>query len=294
VSLLQHDPAGEAPLSAFWKQASGRNLDFEEESVQARQLMLQGSLAGDLESVAQGLLLIARQDLASRDLNLGWLRRALTALGMHFPVYRTYVGVCGRSAEDWRFFSMALEGAKQSLPEADWPLLAHLERWLGGQQLRELPRGPARKLRRKVLTRFQQLTAPAAAKAVEDTACYRSARLLSRNDVGFDPQHFCAPPEDFHALCRERAARFPDNLLATATHDHKRGEDTRARLAALSERAEWFVAEAGAWLGESAPLRGEVNGEPAPSPADELMLYQTLLASWPLTLDAEDTAGLHG
>ncbi|HLT03520.1 MAG TPA: malto-oligosyltrehalose synthase [Pseudomonas sp.] len=294
VSLLQHDPAGEAPLSAFWKQASGRNLDFEEESVQARQLMLQGSLAGDLESVAQGLLLIARQDLATRDLTLGSLRRALTALIMHFPVYRTYVGVCGRSAEDWRFFSMALEGAKQSLPEADWPLLAHLERWLGGQPLRELPRGPARKLRRKVLTRFQQLTAPAAAKAVEDTACYRSARLLSRNDVGFDPQHFCAPPEDFHALCRERAARFPDNLLATATHDHKRGEDTRARLAALSERAEWFVAEAGAWLGESAPLRGEVNGEPAPSPADELMLYQTLLASWPLTLDAEDTAGLHG
>lgn len=292
VSLLQHDPDGEAPLTLFWKTTTGRNLDFEQESVQARQLMLQSSLAGDLESVAQGLLLIARQDLATRDLTLGSLRRALTALIMHFPVYRTYAGACGRSAEDRRFFAMALEGARQSLPEADWPLLEHLDRWLGGQPLRELPRGPVRKLRRKVLTRFQQLTSPAAAKAVEDTACYRSARLLSRNDVGFDPQHFCAPPEDFHAACRERAARFPDNLLATATHDHKRGEDTRARLAVLSERHDWFIERAGTWLEEAEPLRGYLGGEPAPYPGDELMLYQTLLASWPLDLQADDAEGL--
>ena len=294
VSLLQHDPAGEAPLGDFWKRASGRKLDFEQETVQARQLMLQGSLAGDLETVAQGLLLIARQDLATRDLTLGSLRRALTALIMHFTVYRTYAGVCGRSANDVRFFKQALEGAHQSLPEADWPLLGHLERWLGGQSLRELPRGPIRKLRRKMLTRFQQLTAPAAAKAVEDTACYRSARLLSRNDVGFDPQHFCAPPQAFHDACGERAARFPDNLLATATHDHKRGEDTRARLAALSERANGFIADASAWLRLSEPLRGTVNGEPAPSPGDELMLYQTLLASWPLGLSTDDPKGLDG
>lgn len=291
LSLLQHDPAGEVPLTSFWRDASGRDLDFAAEVVQARQLMLQGSLAGDLETVAQGLLLIARQDLATRDLTLGSLRRALTALIMHFPVYRTYVTVCGRSAEDRRFFSMALHGARRSLPEADWPLLDHLDRWLGGQPLRELPRGPVRKLRRKMLTRFQQLTAPAAAKAVEDTACYRSARLLSRNDVGFDPQHFCAPPQAFHDACRERAARFPDNLLATATHDHKRGEDTRARLAVLSERAAWFIDEVNVWLRLAEPLRAELNGVPAPSPGDELMLYQTLLASWPLALETDDEEG---
>lgn len=292
LSLLQHDPAGEAPLTRFWKETSGRNLDFEQETVLARQLMLQSSLAGDLETVAQGLLLIARQDLATRDLTLGSLRRALTALIMHFPVYRTYAGACGRSAEDWRFFSHALEGARHSLPEADWPILMHLERWLGGQPLRELPHGPIRKLRRKVLTRFQQLTAPAAAKAVEDTACYRSARLLSRNDVGFDPEHFSAPLEAFHDACLERAARFPDNLLASATHDHKRGEDTRARLAVLSERAGWFIDEVQGWLRLAEPLRGQLNGEPAPSPGDELMLYQTLLASWPLALQPDDESGM--
>jgi (1->4)-alpha-D-glucan 1-alpha-D-glucosylmutase len=292
LSLLQHDPAGEMQLTRFWREASGRDLDFADEVVQARQLMLQGSLAGDLETVAQGLLLVARQDLATRDLTLGSLRRALTALIMHFPVYRTYATVCGCSAEDWRFFRMALDGARQSLLEADWPLLEHLERWLGGQPLRELPRGPVRKLRRKMLTRFQQLTAPAAAKAVEDTTCYRSARLLSRNDVGFDPQHFCAPPQAFHDACRERADRFPDNLLATATHDHKRGEDTRARLAVLSERAAWFIDEASAWLRLAEPLRAALHGLPAPSPGDELMLYQTLLASWPLALAPDDAQGL--
>ena len=85
--------------------------------------------------------------------------------------------------------------------------------------------------------RFQQLTSPAAAKAVEDTAFYRSAVLLSRNDVGFSTEQFSAPVADFHAACTSASATFPDNLLATATHDHKRGEDTRARLAVLSERS---------------------------------------------------------
>jgi (1->4)-alpha-D-glucan 1-alpha-D-glucosylmutase len=84
--------------------------------------------------------------------------------------------------------------------------------------------------------RFQQLTSPAAAKAVEDTAFYRSAVLLSRNDVGFNTEQFSAPLATFTGQ-PAALADFPDNLLATATHDHKRGEDTRARLAVLSERA---------------------------------------------------------
>jgi len=69
--------------------------------------------------------------------------------------------------------------------------------------------------------RFQQLTSPTAAKAVEDTAFYRSAVLLSRNDVGFSTEQFSAPLADFHAANQQRLQAFPDNLLATATHDHK-------------------------------------------------------------------------
>lgn len=292
VSLLQHDAHGERLLTAFWQDVSGRSAPFLEEVIEARQLMLSTTLAGDLETVAQGLHQVARQDIATRDLTLGAIRRALLALIMHFTVYRTYVGVCGRLGDDQQFFQQALDGARQDLPETDWPLLEHLDRWLGGQPLRGQPPGAARKGRRKVLTRFQQLTAPAAAKAVEDTACYRSAVLLSRNDVGFDPENFSVPLSAFNAACAERAERFPANLLATATHDHKRGEDNRARLAVISERAEWYTERARHWLQLAEPLRTQTEALIAPVPADELMLYQTLLGSWPLQLDEDDTAAL--
>ena len=292
LSLLQHDPRGEAPLSALWNDVSGRTADFMEEALLARQLVLTSSLAGDVEEVAQGLLQIARHDLYTRDLTLGAIRRALIELIVHFPVYRTYAGAGGRSAADQAFFAQALEGARTTLAETDWPLLEHLDRWLGAQPLCELPPGPLRVLRQKVLTRFQQLTSPAAAKAVEDTACYRSGVLLSRYDVGFDPQHFSAPVEDFHALCRERAERFPENLLATATHDHKRGEDSRTRLAVLSERATWFAERSAHWRELGNALRDD-GDEPAPNAADEALLYQALLGSWPLDLSVEDGAGLH-
>jgi (1->4)-alpha-D-glucan 1-alpha-D-glucosylmutase len=292
VSLLQHDPVGELQLCALWSDVSGRSENFMDEVREARRLVLTSSLGGDFEIVAQGLLLIARNDIATRDLTLGAIRRALLELIVHFPVYRTYAGACGRSEQDEKYFSEALEGAHTTLPEGDWPLLVHLNRWLGAQPLREVPPGTERRLRQKTLTRFQQLTSPAAAKAVEDTACYRSAVLLSRTDVGFDPHVFSAPPEEFHRRCRARAEQFPRNLLATATHDHKRGEDVRARLAVLSERAAWFAQQVELWREMAAPLRTELDDGVAPSPGDELMLYQMLLGSWPTELNLEDTEGV--
>ncbi|EOG3622842.1 malto-oligosyltrehalose synthase [Pseudomonas hunanensis] len=291
VSLLQHDPAGEAPLSELWANLSERP-DFPEEVRQARHLVLNASLAGDCESVALALLQVARNDLMTRDLTLGAIRRALQALVAHYPVYRTYFNACGRPAEDERFFQQALVNARQDLGEADWPLLEQLERWLGGQAWRHLPPGRARKQLRHACVRFQQLTAPSAAKAVEDTAFYRNARLLSRNDVGFEAEHFSAAPAHFHNEAQRRLRDFPDNLLATATHDHKRGEDTRARLAVLSERGPWLASRVEHWRELAAPLRTLLDDGPAPSPGDELMLLQTLLGSWPLALDLQDTGGL--
>ena len=138
--------------------------------------------------------------------------------------------------------------------------------------------GAVRELRQKTLARFQQLTSPAAAKAVEDTACYRYAALISRNDVGFDPGQFSIDPEEFHKDCHARLRQFPDNLLTTATHDHKRGEDTRARLAVISEKAEWFIEQLAHWRFLATPQHADTDEGPAPSPGDELMIYQTLLA----------------
>lgn len=292
VSLLQHDPAGAAPLTEIWHRLSGRPAAFDEEVKQARHLVLASSLAGDVEMVAQGLLLVARNDIATRDLTLGALRRALLELVANFPVYRTYANACSRSPQDQIYFAEALAGARASLSETDWPILDYLDRWLGGHPLHSLPPSPIRKLRQKVLARFQQLTSPAAAKAVEDTAFYRSAALLSRNDVGFNPQNFSAPSIQFHQQNTARAKNFPNNLLATATHDHKRGEDTRARLAVISERAEWYLEKIQHWQTLAIPLQSNLADGPAPSPGDELIIYQTLLGSWPLSLDEHDSKGI--
>ena len=284
VSLLQHDPCGALHLFDVWTRISGRQGTFKDETIEARRLVLASSLAGDVEMVAQGLLLIARTDIATRDLPLGAIRRGLIELVVHFPVYRTYANACGRTAQDQAFFDQAVAGARLALAEIDWPILEYLDRWLGGKALHELPPGPHRNLRKKILARFQQLTSPAAAKAVEDTACYRSAVLLSRNDVGFDPQNFSAPLAQFHQQNVERSQTFPGNMLTTATHDHKRGEDTRARLAVVSERSVWYAAKIDYWQTLAAPLRATLEDGIVPSPGDEMMLYQILLASWPLEL----------
>ncbi|WP_095077095.1 malto-oligosyltrehalose synthase [Pseudomonas sp. Irchel s3h17] len=291
LSLLQHTPQGAQPLAQLWQRHSERPPAFIEEAQLARQQILNGSLAGDCESVAQALLQVARDDVMSRDLTLGAIRRALQALIVHFPVYRTYIGPLGRSTEDEVFFQKAMTGARQALSEADWPVLDNIALWLGGQPWRKRAVGRQRKILKHACVRFQQLTSPTAAKAVEDTALYRWGVLLSRNDVGFNSEQFSAPASDFHTACQQRLEAFPDNLLTTATHDHKRGEDSRARLAVLSELSTWYAGQVHAWRPHAQALRTDPL---APSAGDELILYQTMLASWPLGLRADDLAGLTG
>jgi (1->4)-alpha-D-glucan 1-alpha-D-glucosylmutase len=288
LSLLQHDPDGEHVLGDLWQRRTERPAAFIEEAQLARQQILNGSLASDCESVAQALLQVARDDLMTRDLTLGAIRRVLQALIVHFPVYRTYISAMGRSEQDEVFFQQAMDGARQTLSEADWPVLDCVAAWLGGTPWRRKPRGRSRKILKHACVRFQQLTSPAAAKAVEDTALYRSAVLLSRNDVGYNTEQFSAPLSDFHAVNQQRLDEFPDNLLATATHDHKRGEDTRARLAVLSERSHWYAEQIELWRALARPVRVD---EQMPSSGDELILYQALLGSWPLQLRDDDQAG---
>lgn len=287
LSLLQHQPEGFEPLAELWTRHTQRPSAFIEEARLARQQILNGSLGGDFESVAQALLQVARDDVMTRDLTLGAIRRALQELIVHFPVYRTYISARGRSAADDKVFQQAMDGARSTLGEGDWPVLEHLANSLGGQPWRNRPVGRERKILKHACVRFQQLTSPAAAKAVEDTAFYRSAVLLSRNDVGFSTEQFSAPVADFHAVNQQRLQAFPDNLLATATHDHKRGEDSRARLAVLSECAPWYVEQVEQWRTLAALLRTDAD---VPSAADELILYQVLLGSWPLD-QADDFEG---
>ncbi|SFH82963.1 malto-oligosyltrehalose synthase [Modicisalibacter xianhensis] len=288
VSGVQHDPDGAVPLRGLWREISGREDDFLAEVRQARAEMLDTVLASEFEACGLALHRVARASRETRDITLGAIKRALKALVVHFPVYRTYADEHGRPRQDEPFFQQAMTGARDALNPPDVAVLEQLERWLGGEAPRDCQDDDVRSLRLRAMTRFQQLTSPAAAKAVEDTAGYRSTVLISRNDVGFDPQNFCVAPAEFHTASAFRHHHFPHSLVTTATHDHKRGEDVRARLAVLSERAEAFAERVREWRSQASPLRRDVPSGMAPSPGDELILYQMLLGAWPPSLEADD------
>jgi (1->4)-alpha-D-glucan 1-alpha-D-glucosylmutase len=131
--------------------------------------------------------------------------------------------------------------------------------------------------------RYQQFTGPVMAKGLEDTATYRHNSLLSLNEVGGDATREQPPPslEDFHAFNRSRASEWPGTMNATATHDAKRGEDSRARLNVLSEIPDEWGGRLDRWMEWNAPHKIAVSGVLAPSASEEVLIYQTLLCVWP-------------
>ncbi|HEY2020663.1 malto-oligosyltrehalose synthase [Paraburkholderia sp.] len=320
VGALLHDPAGAEPLARTWAELTGRSPHFADEALAARRKILAENLSAELDRAARSLHRIARDSLSTRDFTFTTLRRVLTELAVHFPVYRMYPQNGLRSAADNVYFDAALAGARAALPRSDHAALERVSAWLGGSaeeapaartgaQAAQQTQSGGQPMhtgssRRNAQTLFSQLTAPLAAKAIEDTAFYRYGRLLSRNEVGADPGEFALSVEQFHAGNLARAQRFPHALLATATHDHKRGEDVRARIAVLSEIAEEWGATLRAWSTLNAPQRRAPDGQPissvsqdksdawAPGPAAEAMLYQTLVGCWPPDLRADDEAGV--
>jgi len=115
--------------------------------------------------------------------------------------------------------------------------------------------------------------------------------LLSRNDVGFEPYMLGIDAGQFHARVLRRQADFPHAMLATATHDHKRGEDVRARLAVLSEKAEEWASVLPRWIEQCGPLRRRLGASLFPYPGDITMLLQTIVGAWPLDLAVDNDMG---
>jgi len=126
------------------------------------------------------------------------------------------------------------------------------------------------------------------AKGLEDTSFYRYVPLVALNEVGGDPRRFGVSPAALHRLNEERARRWPEAMLATATHDTKRGEDARARLAVLSELPGEWRRRVTLWLRLNRLRRGEIDGVPAPSRRDEYLFYQAALGAWPPGLEPTD------
>ena len=291
VAAVLHDAQGEAALTALWTAMTGRSGEFQVEAEAARRQIVRESLSSELFNTATALHRVARRNLTTRDYTLTAIRTVLIELLTHFHTYRIYAGAGGLSDADQQQLARAMSATRRTVRTADLPLLELIGDWISGKNLRHTPAGTARAEHGRAMVKFQQLSAPTAAKSVEDTAFYRYGRLLSRNEVGSEPSQFAISPQQFHVANQLRQKRVPLALLATATHDHKRGEDTRVRLAVLSEIPGEWQGMLQRWIRLNASLKRDIDG-PAPDAADEIMLYQTLVAAWPLSLTADDGESL--
>ncbi len=140
----------------------------------------------------------------------------------------------------------------------------------------------------RLAMKVQQYSGPVMAKGLEDTAFYRYNRFVALNEVGGHPDHFGVSVAAFHQINSQRARRWPDAMLGTSTHDTKRGEDTRARLHALSELAEEWERHVQAWSRIARARRGGIEGDAPPDRNDEYLFYQLLLGAWPAELTDVD------
>jgi (1->4)-alpha-D-glucan 1-alpha-D-glucosylmutase len=268
------DPQGEESLSQRWAQLAPDDTDYPALVVECKHLVLREALASDLRRLVERLVAIAQKHRRHRDWSRSELGQALTEIVVAFPVYRTYVRPTHArvSEEDRQVIEEACLKARSAREDIDPRVFDFLE----GVLLLQWPAAEER----EVLMRFQQLTGPAMAKGVEDTAFYRHARFIPLNEVGGDPSWFSETSEELHSWLEARQERFPWSLNATSTHDTKRSEDVRARLLVLSEVPEEWWKRLSSWrarLGVSAP------GRAAPDAPTEYLLWQNLVGAWPLS-----------
>jgi len=266
-------PAGARALERAWSRHTGRKRCFREVARGGKRRVLVELLEADLRRLTR--LARSAAECSGRAPSPG-LRRALRELIVHLPVYRTYAGPRGRlTPADRRVLAQAFADARRTA-RAPAQALATLERLLLGAAASG---GPSVEL----LLRLQQVSGPAAAKGVEDTAFYQHLALASRNEVGSDPaEPLDAAVATLHASARRRWRRHPANLLAVSTHDAKRSADVRARLDVLSEIPDAWRQAVARWRRWNRDLRRRVAGTLAPDPATEWLLYQTLVGVWPL------------
>ncbi len=280
VNALQTAVEGEPVLDALWREVSGRYGIFENVETAARLEVLRGGFAGQLAACARAFEKLARASLTTRDVTEESFRRVLAAMISRLRVYRSYATGRPDSPALDAGFAAAVDAARAQLPADDAAFEFLLEALAGRGEGAEADRVMA-------VRRLNQLTSPVAAKAVEDTAFYRYGRLLSRNDVGFDAGRMSMDKTAFLQSGAARARDWPRAMLATATHDHKRGEDVRARLAVLSELPEIWRDTVRQWLTMTAGTRPDIIATD-----DAYTLFQTLVGAWPFELRADDADGL--
>jgi len=282
------DPGQAESLTRIYHSFIRRSPVFADEVHRNKRSILDRSFRPEWESLIGRLERLLAGTRKAGDYGRSQLREAVAELVSAFPVYRSYAEpdtVCLTGFQQG-CVDAAVRAAARRNPRAPAGLYLILGRLLSLQWPRM--EDPHMAEAREWVMRFQQLTGPAMAKGLEDTTFYTFNRLISLNEVGGHPDHFGLSIGEFHQANRERAVHWPATMLATATHDTKRGEDLRARIHVLAELAEeWERTLVQAWA-LNAPHKREVQGSPAPSANDELLLYQTLVG---LGLPGDDDAG---
>lgn len=275
VSGLFVDLAARQPLTDLYVRFTGVKTNYAELARQNKLLLLTTEFAPDVARVGGLLAEVCEGHRRFRDYGPRTLQAAVAELAADFPVYRSYADPqTGQvSDQDLANIRQAVDHAKRHRADLDPRLFESLADLL---TLRLT--GPAEA---EFVYRFQQLSGPAAAKGIEDTAFYRYNRLVSLNEVGGDPDRFGTPLETFHAWCRHMHQHWPRGMLTTSTHDTKRSEDVRARIHVLTEMVPAWDDAVSRW---SAMNRQHRTGD-WPDPNLEYLLYQNLVGAWPITVD---------
>jgi (1->4)-alpha-D-glucan 1-alpha-D-glucosylmutase len=273
------DSRNERLFDRVYERVLGRATTFADEAYEAKRRIMRFDLASELQVLVDALTRIARSDRRSSDFTPIGLRRALIEIVAAFPVYRTYVIDDTVGDDDRAVIETAIAGARRRREVDDAGVYDFLRDVLTAALTNVPGTHYDRRAVLRVAMKFQQYTGPVTAKSLEDTAFYRYVRLAALNEVGGEPARFGRSVADLHAANAERARTHPNAMIATATHDHKRGEDTRLRMAALSEfPAEWSRAVA-RWDRMNAGFR--TTGEATITPTAEYLFYQTVVGTLP-------------
>ena len=289
-------------LRRVYARLTGQNEPFDDVLYASKRLIMTTGMASEMNVLSHMLDRIGESNRKSRDFTLDSMREVITEVVACFPVYRTYVDESGWSPADRTVVEQAIARARRRNPAMEASLFYFFgelvrPRFVGGYR-RPAHRGggyppaTAEEARERLSfsMKLQQYTGPVQAKGLEDTAFYRYNLLLSLNEVGGDPARIGRSVAEFHQANAERLERWPYEMIATATHDTKLGEDVRARVNAISEVPEQWAREVSKWMRINRTHRTLIDGEPAPDRNDEYRFYQALVGAWPLDLPADATA----
>ena len=279
------DPAGEAGFTGHYVEFTGQQQSFAEVKRDCKLRIMRNEMSSELNMLARETARLAHQQPRKADFTQNVLRRAIREVVACFPVYRTYLDGDGvPTEEDLRDLNWAIKQAGGGEAEVDPSVFDFVHKLLSGDLVAEGRSGFSRHGALRCAMKLQQYSGPVMAKGLEDTAFYRYNRFVALNEVGGQPDQFGIPISSFHKANAQRAKRWPNSMLATSTHDTKRGEDTRARLAVLSEiPAEW-ARQTRLWSRVLRARRGEIESAGPPDANDEYLLYQLLTGTWPAEL----------